>query len=159
MKIHPVAEMFPMMSEEELDELAEDIKQNGLLNPIIKDKDDVLIDGRNRLEACKRAGVEPSFGTLNGVDPVAFIMSSNDRRRHMKLGQRAMIGAKVAVLNTAMKKDVARVAKVSAGYVAHASLVLQFASDMVDGVISGAIALNDAYAKAQKRSASLLRSD
>ena len=73
MKVHPVAEMFPMMTEEELDELAEDIKQNGLLNPIIKDKDDVLIDGRNRLEACKRAGVEPVFETLNGIEPAAYI--------------------------------------------------------------------------------------
>jgi hypothetical protein len=38
--------------------------------------------------------LEPSYVSLNGIDPVVFIMSSNERRRHMKLGQRAMIAAK-----------------------------------------------------------------
>jgi hypothetical protein len=93
MKIHPIAEMFPMMTDEELSELAEDIKTNGLLNPITKDKDGVLIDGRNRLEACKRAGVEPTFETLNGTDPIAYILAQNVKRRQLNKGQQAMIVA------------------------------------------------------------------
>src|SRR6266446_10224025 len=91
--VHPVAALFPMMTEEELQELAEDIKTNGLLNPIVLDDEGTLIDGRNRLEGCKRAKVSPTYIALNGIDPVVFIMSSNDKRRHMKLGQRAMIAA------------------------------------------------------------------
>ncbi len=110
MKVHPVAEMFPMMTEEELDELAADIKENGLLNPIIKDNDGILIDGRNRLEACKRAGVLPTFETLNGIDPIVFIMSSNDKRRHMTKGQRAMIAAKVAVVFNTTHGKAAKIA-------------------------------------------------
>jgi hypothetical protein len=34
---------------------------------------------------------------------------------------------------------------VSNSYIAHASVVLEYANDQVDGVISGTIALNDAY--------------
>ena len=45
----------------------------------------------NRLEACRRAEVEPRFEQLDGVDPIVFILSSNDKRRHMTKGQRAMI--------------------------------------------------------------------
>ena len=45
---------------------------------------------RNRLKACKLAGVEPRFEDLNGQDPAAFIVSANIERRHMTKGQRAM---------------------------------------------------------------------
>src|ERR1700674_2668677 len=89
-EVHPVAALFPMMSDEELDELAADIKANGLLNPIVLDEKGILIDGRNRQEACRRAQVEPTYAALNGADPVAFIMSANVSRRHLNKGQQAM---------------------------------------------------------------------
>lgn len=50
----------------------------------------MLVDGRNRLEACKRAGVKPSTVTLNGEDPTAYIISANLHRREMTKGQKAM---------------------------------------------------------------------
>ena len=34
-KVHPAADMFPMMSDDELDELAADIAKNGLRQPIV----------------------------------------------------------------------------------------------------------------------------
>src|SRR5215216_5385141 len=59
---HPAADLFPMMSPEQLAELGEDIKAHGLISPIIvwsKDAsgEQVLLDGRNRLEAMLRAGI------------------------------------------------------------------------------------------------------
>jgi len=50
-----------MMSDNELAELAADIKANGLIHAIVVDKNGVLIDGRNRLRACELASVEPVF--------------------------------------------------------------------------------------------------
>jgi hypothetical protein len=59
-KIHPAADLFPMMSPDELRVLGEDIKANGLQNPIAtwfdKDETEWLIDGRNRLDAMQAAG-------------------------------------------------------------------------------------------------------
>jgi ParB-like chromosome segregation protein Spo0J len=55
--IHPAAELFPMMAPEQLAELAEDIKTNGLRVPIKRMRDGACIDGRNRLRACEMAGV------------------------------------------------------------------------------------------------------
>lgn len=66
----------------------------GLQNAIVV-KDGVLIDGRNRREACRRAAVTPHLKELNGTDPVAFIISSNINRRHMTKGQRAMAVAMI----------------------------------------------------------------
>jgi hypothetical protein len=60
LKIHPAAELFPRMSEDELRTLAADIKRNGLQTPITVMVDRAgnngewcyqLLDGRNRLDA------------------------------------------------------------------------------------------------------------
>ena len=52
-----------------------------------------IIDGRNRLAACKIAGIKPTFEKLNGHDPVAFIISANLTRRNLSVGQHAMLYA------------------------------------------------------------------
>lgn len=89
--VHPAAAVLPMMSDDELNDLAADIEVNGLLHPIVLDADgELLIDGRNRLEACYRAGVEPQFRRLNGKDHLAFITSANLNRRNLTKGQKAM---------------------------------------------------------------------
>src|SRR6516162_157757 len=92
-EIHPAALIFPMMSDNELAELAADIKANGLIHAIVVDKNGVLIDGRNRLRACELASVEPVFVTFEGDDPRQFILSSNITRRHMTKGQQVMVVA------------------------------------------------------------------
>jgi len=56
-EIHPLAAEFPDMSEEQIAELAEDIKLNGQLEPIVLLHGKIL-DGRNRYRACQIAGVE-----------------------------------------------------------------------------------------------------
>ena len=99
--VHPAADIFPMLSDEELDDLAADIKANGLLQPFVVAKVEgawTLVDGRNRREACRRAGVRPGFEDvhdLNGTDPVGYIISANIHRRHMNKGQQAMAVAMI----------------------------------------------------------------
>ena len=45
------------------------IKANGLIHPIVLDDEGALIDGRNRLAACRMAGVEPTYTRLEEQDP------------------------------------------------------------------------------------------
>ncbi|MFJ2637542.1 MULTISPECIES: ParB N-terminal domain-containing protein [unclassified Streptomyces] len=82
-----------MLSEDELLDLANSIKTEGQHEDIVLDVDGVLLDGRNRLAACKLAGVEPSFTTYTGNDPIRVIYSGNVYRRHISKGQQAMITA------------------------------------------------------------------
>ena len=89
LKVHPAAEEFDLLEGEELDELVADIRENGLQHPIVRDTGGVILDGRNRLEACKIAGVQPTFETYTGEDPVAFIISANIHRRHLTKQRRA----------------------------------------------------------------------
>lgn len=95
---HPAADLFPMMSPVELDQLAADIRQRGQLQPIIVTKDDLVLDGRNRLEACRRVEVEPYVLLWDQEDdptasPTAFVLSANLRRRHLNESQRALVAA------------------------------------------------------------------
>jgi ParB-like chromosome segregation protein Spo0J len=86
------------MSPAALDELAEDIKQNGLAHPVVRAADGIVLDGRSRLRACEIAGVEPRFETYAGGDPVGFIVSSNLKRRQLTESQRALVAARFATL-------------------------------------------------------------
>lgn len=93
-KIHPAAALFPMMTESELSELSEDIKAHGLLYPIVKHEGQIL-DGRNRLVACLRAGIVADFSEWNvNGSPTSWILSVNLKRRQLKPGQKAIIARK-----------------------------------------------------------------
>jgi hypothetical protein len=84
MRIHPLADTYPLHDDEELASLVEDIKTNGLREPIVISKDDVLLDGRNRLRACKVAGVRPRYRRKeflgDSPEASAFVDSANLRR-------------------------------------------------------------------------------
>lgn len=147
--------MFPMLADDELDDLAADIKANGQVYPIMLDADGVLIDGRNRLEACKRAKVEPVFDQLESTrDPVEYILSTNISRRHLNKGQRAMAVARAVLVSKTAARDGAQAASVSGGYVAKANTVLKYAGDLADSVMLGAMPLDEAYDEARDRKSS-----
>ena len=81
MKTHPLAEIFPMMEDEDIFDLQTDIEQNGLLHPIIT-HDGMILDGRHRLMACRAAGVEPRFEEVS-CDPLSLVLSANLHRRQL----------------------------------------------------------------------------
>ena len=58
LKIHPAAEAFPLLAGDELDDLVEDIRRNGQVEPIVF-VGGQLLDGRNRVVACERLGIRP----------------------------------------------------------------------------------------------------
>jgi len=92
MPLHPLCALFPPADEPTLDALTEDIRKNGLREPITTYQGQV-VDGQNRLICCERAGVEPHFEEYAGnpEDLFQFILSKNVSRRHLTLGQKALI--------------------------------------------------------------------
>ena len=94
-QIHPAAELFPMMSGDDFTALVESITAHGLREPVWLLPDGTLLDGRNRVAACEKAGVSPTFRTYTGTDPVAFVMDLNLSRRHLTAGQKAMLAVEL----------------------------------------------------------------
>ena len=102
-----------MLAEESLTELANDIRQHGLREPIILFEGKVL-DGRNRLAASRLAGVTPRFETWKpraGDSPLSFVASLNLHRRHLSASQRAAIAVEVEAMISAQKKAARAAAK------------------------------------------------
>src|SRR5437588_12849474 len=103
--VHPAADLFPMMSDAELDELAADIAEHGLYQAIAFQGDE-LLDGRNRLAAIQRIKDETRRNNLLGfvastkrvmqvLDPIAYVISANVRRRHLSAEQKRDIVAEL----------------------------------------------------------------
>ena len=108
-KIHQAAKIFPLMSDEELARLATDIKLRGLREPIVL-LDGVLLDGRNRLRACKKLGIEPTFRDVADCDdPLGFVLATNLHRRHLTTSQRSFAAAQIAKLENGANQHNRRV--------------------------------------------------
>jgi hypothetical protein len=155
LKIHPAADLFPMMPDEELQELAADIAANGLMHPIVIDDEEQVIDVRNRLAACGIAKVELRFEQLNGRDPVAYIVSANLARQNLTKGQQAMALAMIyPEPGSRTKKDAAKATE-SGGFsksrLREARSILRHSRDLADSVIKGSISLDEALAKVEEQ--------
>jgi hypothetical protein len=92
---HPYADLFPLMGDAELRQLADDIAANGQREPIYL-VGELILDGRNRFRACELARVKPRFEQYAGDDLLGFVVSKNLHRRHMNESQRAMVADKLA---------------------------------------------------------------
>ena len=97
LKPHKLAQFFPPMPEKEIDNLVADILDHGLKYPIVT-HDGCILDGRARLAACKRAGVEPVLVKLpENEDPLDYLVSVSLRRKHFSDDQRIMISAGISM--------------------------------------------------------------
>jgi hypothetical protein len=106
--IHPAANLFPRMSDQELDELGADIKKNGLQQRVVilaSVDCDRLLDGRNRLDAMERVGVPFNVGDPKlvrqvwNVDPIDYVIGANIHRRHLTSKQKRELMGKLLKLD------------------------------------------------------------
>lgn len=146
-KVHPAADIFPMIPKDELEELAADIKANGLIHPIVV-KENVLIDGRNRRAACKLAGVEPETTELNGEDIGAYIISSNVMHRRLTRGQSAMAVAMVHREAHSLKSGDSPLS-FDSSYLTKARLILGHSENLAREVMAGNLPFDRALTEAK----------
>lgn len=149
--VHPVAALFPLLPDEELAELAADIAERGLLQPVILDADGRVLDGRNRLAACALAGVEPAFTVYEGDDPDGYALTVNIARRHLSAGARAIIAAQAARMSGQSTREAESGANLLHGRINEANQVLDWAPDLVPNVVAGAHPLYKAVETARQR--------
>lgn len=106
LEIHPVAKLWPVMSDADFTALMDDIRENGQQVPI-QLYDGQIIDGAHRYKACVELGVEPDTQDWDGTEAqlIPHVVSLNDRRRHLTASQRAMIAEKIAVRGAGRRPD------------------------------------------------------
>jgi hypothetical protein len=104
-KWHPAASIFPMLPDDKLVELAEDIEKNGQREAILL-LDGQVLDGRNRICACRLKGIEPLTKMVSNIeDPVAYVLSLNLHRRHLTPSQASMCAARARELYEQQAKE------------------------------------------------------
>ena len=167
---HPACLLFPRLPKDELNALAADIKANGLRNSVVRYKGQVL-DGRNRLAACKIAKVKPTFIEWDGTgSPVEWVISENLIRRHLSASQRAVIAADLLPMLEQEAKDrqrlsqgrgkkvakslatssgkasiaAARIAKTNSTYVEAVKSISKAAPELIEKVRNGDLSIPDA---------------
>lgn len=123
--VHPAAEVFPMLKNEQLVELAADIRANGLVHPIETCRGQI-IDGRNRKAACDLLGMKPTFRDLTDTLPndeavVRHVIAANIHRRHLTTAQRSAIAAELATLTRGGDRKSKRIKPPNGGLVAPSS--------------------------------------
>lgn len=94
---HPLADLLPLLHGEEFDALVKDLRAHGLRQKItLFGEPPQVLDGRNRLRACREADVEPRFEEFAGTEEeaIAFVLSMNLARRHLSTCQRAALALK-----------------------------------------------------------------
>lgn len=91
---HPLAGLFPMLPDDELRLLSDDIASRGQEEPVWL-LDGMILDGRNREAACALLGIDAWTKAYEGNDPLGFVLSLNLRRRHLTESQRAMVAARI----------------------------------------------------------------
>ncbi len=94
MPVHPALNSLPMLDGQDFENFCEDIRQNGLIEAIVI-HDGQIVDGRQRLLACREVGQEPRFiewRTLyqGSMSLATWIWNENGLRRKAKLDQQAM---------------------------------------------------------------------
>ncbi len=95
-EFHYAANIFPMMTVNEIESLKQDISKNGLREPIWL-YDGKIIDGRNRYIACLETGTNPIFRNYEGSEDnlLDFVISLNLHRRHLNTSQKACLAVEI----------------------------------------------------------------
>jgi ParB-like chromosome segregation protein Spo0J len=166
MGFHSMANLFPLMEDEEFNALVDDIRQHGQHEPIWT-YEGQIVDGRNRYRACLELGIEPTTQEWCGASSVMeFALSQNLHRRHLTSSQRAVIALQVEkhLASEAKKRQgtrtdisqkidesygradeqVAALVGTNRQYVSDARRVRQTAPDLLPDVRDGKITIPDA---------------
>jgi protein gp37 len=94
--VHRAAEVMPFMGEDEFSSFVEDVDENGFQNAIKVTKDRLLIDGRNRICASIVLEKDVRIEEFTPSDPLQYVRSENEKRRHLTKEQLAVVAIKAA---------------------------------------------------------------
>ena len=136
---HSYAALVPMASDAEQASLTEDIKTNGLREPIILWKGQI-VDGRCRQKACLAANMQLSYVELEDELPdeeVALLVKSLNTRRNLTHTQKVMVAAKESMKAGTSTKKQAKLWSVSEVLVKNARWLIRNYPTVADDLFNG----------------------
>ena len=131
-KVHKLAEIFPEADPDDFDSMVESVRALGRIRQSIVVYENQILDGRQRLKACKVAGVAPKFRRFEGTEEEAamLVLDLNLNRRHLSTSQKAAVSARILggkdvpeCISALTAEKLAKKAKISRRTVFHAKKV------------------------------------
>ncbi len=107
-RVHPAADVLPLIEGDAFEAFVEDVRVNGLRKkPLLDHSGAWLVDGRNRKRALDRLGMPVEYDRLpEGANIEAYVISENlTGRRHLDEGARAMCASEIANLSQGQRKS------------------------------------------------------
>ena len=160
MKPHQLCSAFPPMSDADFASLSEDIKANGLRDPITV-YEGMVLDGWHRFQVCAEIAIEPRFVQFTDGDPASFVLSKNLHRRHLSASQRAVAvaacrewqpaGKPCKIAELATDASMAKEANVSPRTISDAKTAIK--TGQKEDVLSGKISVSKAAEKVKPKTA------
>ena len=139
---HPYALLVPPLSEEEYDGLKADIKENGLMYPVMVDEDDLVLDGVHRTRICDELGIPCDAIVVTGKtdeEKRTIALGLNLKRRHLDVDKRR---AFVRKLHNDEKMSLAKITKAT-GY-SKATICRDLKASPFEAMITGYAELAEA---------------
>ena len=151
LEFHPLANGYPMASDDELEGIIDSIETVGQLDNIIL-YDGKILDGRNRYLACQALKIEPKMEVFFGSYDEAMALSNakNASRRHLTGGQKAFT-ALFAIIDAndrgfkITQNRAAKIYSVNYKYIQHAATVYNESRALAEAVFRGKISLTKAH--------------
>ena len=98
MELHKYCALLPRMMADEFQTLKADIKEHGLLEPVVL-YEDAILDGRHRHIICEELGLNPAYIQFESLgyngSALDFVISKH-QRRNLTPDQKAILADKVA---------------------------------------------------------------
>jgi ParB-like chromosome segregation protein Spo0J len=108
---HPAADAYPLLQRADLANFTASIKADGQREAIVllavTPDQTLILDGRNRYIALLSLGIEPRFRYFDEVtegDPIAFVKSMNNDRRHQEIVSRVLSLQRLQVIDRRERK-------------------------------------------------------
>ena len=107
--VHPLAKMIPVIVTGDLDRLINNIKANGVNEPLVMFQGQVL-DGRNRLAVASVLGATVQLTEFNGDynEAKSYVWSVNAARRHLSTPQIALAAERFGFVKAAQSESAPR---------------------------------------------------
>ena len=106
MKLHKYCALLPRMMDDELQMLKADIKEHGLLEPIVS-YEEAILDGRHRYSICEELEIKPNYIQFESLgyngSALDFVISKH-QRRNLTPDQKAILADKIANLKNGEHK-------------------------------------------------------
>jgi hypothetical protein len=107
LKPHPFSTIFPSMIGSDYDYLKDGIKKFGKLRSAVIVFEGMILDGNQRIRACRELRIEPKYVEFTGtrVEALQLVWDLNAGRRHMTASQKALAVARYTMMSERGRPD------------------------------------------------------